>query len=1230
MSFVKVGSAALASAAAARKKIFIVPDDAYNNTASSTITGILLMPHSPGDQLGPYVILAKIGAGGMGEVYSARDTKLGRQVAIKLLPGNLAANPMARERLRREAAAAAALDHPFICKVYEIAEEQDELFLVMEFVSGQTVFERLRAGQLPLPEALHIASEVAEALEVAHDGRFVHRDLKPANVMVAQGHVKVMDFGLAKRFDEPVARTSEDDATLTSGGPALTGANVVIGTPDYMSPEQVRGESLDQRSDMFPFGVLLCELLGSPHPFRRSSVTETMAAILRDAPDLRGNLPQGLMLLIRRLLAKSPGERYPTMREVRADLARVAAGSLAPESVKPPEERIPLIGREAERKELLQRMEEAMAGRGSIVMIGGEPGIGKTHLITAILEEARRRGAYTNIGHCYEMEGAPPYVPFIEMLENTARVAPREGFRRALGDAAPEIAKLMPELRNLYPDIPPAIQLPPEQQRRFLFNALREFLERAANGTPLVHVMEDLHWADEPTLLLLQHLAPMLASNRFLIIGTYRDVELEVTRPFAKSLEALLRQKQATRISLRRLGVDGVEEMLSALSGQTPPPSLARVVFAETEGNPFFVEEIFRHLAEEGKLFDETGKWRPGLRVDQLEVPEGVRLVLGRRLDRLGADARRILTTAAVIGRSFSLRLLEAMENQQADSALDAVEEAERAHLVGAEPAAGREVRYRFVHELVRQTLAESVSIPRRQRIHARVADAIEKVYSANLEAHVSALAHHLYQAGAVADADKTTKHLLAAARAARASAAHEDSLVHLENGLSLWEDQESPHIADLTEQRASALMSLRRWDEAAVDYRKAISLYKDAGAFTKAAQASGWLAIIYGWRCDFAGFTRVLNEALGLLPSVDSGLRLRLLSMRAAAHSAAGDVAGAVKSRAELELADDIWNLHFHVHSMQFPQAVQMAPRVEQVYRAAGDLWSAAEAAAHSLLRYSCGQPIEAARDIPGIMLQADKIGHYDASLLCRWASTIVAAANGDLRQAAREIEDAWNFGETHHLGFAFLTDQMRASIAYLRGDLKEAERWLRYRDEPLFHVSGGRASALFALLAESGDDRASEAWTQRRWELPIPGQLNRTGAWAALASSVVGLASMGRREEVAALRPLAEELVNTGVWVHRGLFPFRTVAGIAAACAGDWAGAEEHHLTAIHQMDTAPYRVSQPMAREWYARMLLDRSASGDAAKARGLLAEALAMYESMEMPFHAKRTRHTMEKQ
>ena len=219
---------------------------------------------------------------------------------------------------------------------------------------------------------------------------------------------------------------------------------------------------------------------------------------------------------------------------------------------------------------------------------------------------------------------------------------------------------------------------------------------------------------------------------------------------------------------------------------------------------------MFRYLSEEGKLFDEKGEWRQGLRADQLEVPQGVRLVIGRRLERLGEATRRVLATAAVIGRSFDLRLLEDLGSAQPDAALDAVEEAERAHLVSAERA-GRELRYRFVHELIRQTLAEALSMPRRQRLHARIAEAIERIYAANLEAHAGVLAHHLYQAGASADLDKTIKYLSLAAKLASNGAAHEEALAFVENALSLVEAEQDPRAAELHAARAVALRSLSR-----------------------------------------------------------------------------------------------------------------------------------------------------------------------------------------------------------------------------------------------------------------------------------------------------------------------------------------------------------------------------------------------------------------------------------
>ena len=261
----------------------------------------------------------------MGEVYRARDPRLDRQVAIKLLPGELAADPHARERLRREAMAVAAIDHPYICKIFEIGEDGNALFLVMEYIAGETLHRRLQDGPLPLSDALRVAGEIAESLQEAHARRFLHRDLKPANIMLTeQGHVKVMDFGLAKRVED---LPSPDQATREFGPAQLTTHGSIVGTPDYMSPEQVKGITLDARSDLFSFGVILAEMISGRHPFRQPSTGETLSAVLREPPDLSDDIPQRLGDVVRRLLAKRPEDRYASAADVRADLARLSSPS---------------------------------------------------------------------------------------------------------------------------------------------------------------------------------------------------------------------------------------------------------------------------------------------------------------------------------------------------------------------------------------------------------------------------------------------------------------------------------------------------------------------------------------------------------------------------------------------------------------------------------------------------------------------------------------------------------------------------------------------------------------------------------------------------------------------------------------------------------------------------------------------------------------------------------------
>lgn len=1202
--------------------------------------------HAPliGQRISHYRVLGVLGGGGMGVVYKGEDLKLNRLVALKIVAQELAKRPSTLERLEREARTASSLNHPNICTVYAIGEHEGQPFIVMEYLEGETLREWISrfygtrgrdTGPLPLGQMLGFALQIAEGLSAAHACGIIHRDIKPANVFVTSaGTIKLLDFGLAQQTG---AAMSEDSETNIPSGVRKSPAGMMSGTADYMSPEQADGGPLDARSDLFSLGVLLAELFTGQHPFQGESSAKAGGAESHDLPRLSGDLPQALVVLIRRLLARSLELRYQSIDEMRGDLERIAKTSLGAPQARA-EAAIPLIGRDNEFSELKRLLQEAIAGHGSMVMIDGEPGIGKSHLARAILEEARRQGALGIVGHCYEMEGAPPYAPFIEVLEYIMRMAPREGLRYSLGDHAPEVARLMPELRNMYPDIPAPVQLPPEQQRRFLFNAFRSFVERAAIVTPLAVVFEDLQWADEPTLHLLQHHAQTLPSTPMLAICTYRDVELGMARPFARTLEALLREHLAVRLHLRRLPQAGVKGMLAALGGEAPPPALVRAIFEETDGNPFFVEEVFRHLAEEGKLFDENGKWLQNIQVSELQVPESVRLVLGRRLDRLGKDTRRVLTTAAIIGRVFSLRLLEALETARADAALDAVEEAEGAHLVLLEPH-GRDPRYRFVHELVRQTLAESLSLPRRQRLHMRIAEAIEKVYAGRLDQQTTHLAHHLYQAGAAADAEKTTQYLLLAARQARAGSAHEEALEHLDRALSLWEDRPGLRVGELLEQKASALRSLGRQDEAVAAYRKAIDLFELAGAAERAAEASIALSYLQAWLHDADGADRTMERAHKTVLGKNPHLVTNVVAMRAAIKSAAGEpeIAEHMFSEAKSlhETAGDRTNeptrmleaIHYY-QSFQIEKVRATCPGVARAYLDKGDAWNASSVEFYGIWAdiYS-GRPEAGAAALEATMRRAEKIGHYGAVWALKIAASLVSAARGDLAASREQTIEAWEFGTAHDVGWNFATSLQRGHFEMWAGDLNAAETW--YADglkvEGKSYLSGLAEASLFAAYAENRDPRAAKAWAARNWQLPTPGQLNSLGVWTALERSIIGLYHLGYRQEVAALLPLAEELLLTGAWTYTLLSPFQTVAGIAASCAGEWARAEEHHLEAIRQTDAAPYHHLKPVGRKWYATMLLDRDAYGDRKAAKGLLEEAVALYEAPGFP---ARSRHARE--
>src|ERR1700736_4961152 len=283
---------------------------------------------SAGDRLGPYEILSSIGAGGMGEVYLARDPRLGREVAIKILPAAFSADPDRLRRFEQEARAAGALNHANILAIYDIGTHEGSPFLVTELLDGETLRERLQSGPLPLRKALEVAVQVARGISAAHEKGIVHRDLKPANLfLTTDGRVKILDFGLAK-LKQPEDTGAAETQARTKTVDAETEPGMVLGTVGYMSPEQVRGKPADARSDIFSFGAILYEMLSGKRAFHGDSAADTMSAILKeDPPDLsltNQSISPGLERIVRHCLEKNPEQRFHSAHDLAFDLAALS------------------------------------------------------------------------------------------------------------------------------------------------------------------------------------------------------------------------------------------------------------------------------------------------------------------------------------------------------------------------------------------------------------------------------------------------------------------------------------------------------------------------------------------------------------------------------------------------------------------------------------------------------------------------------------------------------------------------------------------------------------------------------------------------------------------------------------------------------------------------------------------------------------------------------------------
>jgi class 3 adenylate cyclase/tetratricopeptide (TPR) repeat protein len=444
-----------------------------------------------------------------------------------------------------------------------------------------------------------------------------------------------------------------------------------------------------------------------------------------------------------------------------------------------------LVGRATEASLLREHWAQAEQARGRLILLSGEPGVGKTRLAQGLLDDAQRSGATILRGGCYEFEATTPYLPFIEAFRQWVHRTGVEALRTALGTSASEIAKLAPEIEAKLGALTANPPLSPNEERLRLFDNVTRFMQSLAGRQGLLVFLDDLHWADQGTLSLLHYLVRNLRGERVLILGAYRELELDRVHPLARALVDWNRERLATRIALTRLSHEATGALLATLFGQEAvSKEFAAAIYRETEGNPFFVEEVVKSLIEQGAIYRENGEWNrrdPG----ELALPQSVKEAIGYRLDRLSESAADALRTAAVLGKVFSFRELAAVSAANEDDLLDALDEANGAQLIRPDErrTAASGDSFAFTHDKIREVLYEEINPIRRKRLHQRIGETLEGLYDnatgrARGDGHSQDLAHHFMQAG---DLVRSLTHLQRAAAAAETVFAHDEALAYLE-----------------------------------------------------------------------------------------------------------------------------------------------------------------------------------------------------------------------------------------------------------------------------------------------------------------------------------------------------------------------------------------------------------------------------------------------------------------
>jgi DNA-binding SARP family transcriptional activator len=916
---------------------------------------------------------------------------------------------------------------------------------------------------------------------------------------------------------------------------------------------------------------------------------------------------------------------FPPPRTMTAGLPAAAAseqGTETPGGV--------FVGREAELAELLGGLDDVFAGRGRLFLVAGEPGIGKSRLAEELIRHAKGRGARVLVGRCWEAGGAPAYWPWVQSLRAYVRESDDHVLRAQLGEGALELAQFVPELRARLPDLrePPAGGS--EAARFRLFDATAEFLRSASQSRPILLLLDDLHAADAPSLLLLEFLARELASMQVLLVAVYRDVDPIPGQSLTETLGAITREPVTGRLTLDGLTVGEVAKYVEATAAEIASAELVAALHAETDGNPLFVGEIVRLLSVEGVPAERTGEVR-------LAIPQSVRDVIARRLTHLSQECRRILVLASVIGREFALEALARVAGVSEDELLDALDEAMAARVVSDIPVGI--ARLRFAHILIRDTLYGGLTAARRVRVHRLVVEALEALYGDEPGPHLAELAYHSV---AGRELDKGLRYAWRAGDRGLALLAYEESTRLYRLALD---------ALDLTDQgddraRCDLLLSLGEAEARTGNPPAAESAFLEAARIARDLRLPGELAqaaagyggrIVWARAGDDDRLVPLLEEGLAALGEEDVELRARLLARLAGAlrDEHTRDRRDAL-SRQAVQLARRTGNAAALAYALDGRAAVILAPdTVMECHALGSELCKVAErigdkervAAGHShriIAQLQVGDVQGAEADLSAAGRIAEELRQPAQLWQYRASRAMLALAAGKLGEAEELIAQAWALGERAQPTAAMPVYRLqRCTLCDFRDTLEEVEPDVRdlAAEYPARVVFRCALALIHARLGRTGEaERALHDLAAHDCSA-LPFDQEWLYGMSLLAETC---ARLGHADSAPVLYPLlapwaALNVADVGEGIRGSASRY---LGLLATITRSWEQAELHFEDALEMNARMGARPWLAHTANDYARMLSARNGPGDRERAQTLLDTARQTYHELGMESCAAR--------